>query len=137
MAEIDSVFREGGLKQMAELLTNPARCGIHLSRARIRQIGFDMDLRSGVQSRSRMLENLFREAGTEGRVEELLERIEVETGAWQARYKEWARFCPPAKSAWKDWGGRASQLRRSLRRARKWARKIGDEAPGAGLQPPG
>lgn len=137
MAEIDKIFHEGGLKQLAELLTNPARSGIYLTRTRIRRIGLEMGLRTGVQTRSRMLESLFREAGTEGQVEELLERIDGEAQAWIRRFREWSRDCPPAKSAWKGWSVRTGELRRSLRRAKKWARKAALENPGGELQPPG
>jgi hypothetical protein len=137
LAEIGETFKDGNLKEVAEMLTNPARSGVFLSRARIRRLGFEMGLRSGVQNRSRMLENLFREAGAEGRIEELIERLEAEADLWLGRFKGWSKECAPAKAAWRDWSGRARELRRSLGKARKWARDMKEEAPGASLQPPG
>lgn len=137
MAEIGDTLMDGNLKEVSEMLTNPARCGIFLSRARIRRLGFEMGLRSGVQNRSRMLENMFREAGAEGQIEEFIERIEDEAELWLGRYKGWSKECPLAKGAWSEWSSRARELKRSLAKARKWAHNMKDEAPGASLQPRG
>lgn len=128
MSEIDKTFREGGLGQLAQLIANPARSGIYLSRAGIRRIAAELGLSTGVQSRSRMLESLFRDAGADGLVEELLDRLIAEADGWLGRYREWARACPPAKSAWKGWGARTREFRSSLRRAKKWARTSAREA---------
>ena len=135
MVEIDKVFYEGNLKQVSELLTNPARSGIYLTRTRIRRIGLEMGLRTGVQSRSRMVENLFREAGTDGRVEELLERLDQEAQAWIRRFRQWSNDCPPSKSNWKKWSSQTRELRRSLRRAKKWASKVAREISAGKIQP--
>lgn len=112
---------------MAELLINPARSGVYLTRTRIRRIGADMGLRTGIQTRARMLESLFREAGSEGQVDELLGHLDDEVSRWIGRFGDWSRACPPAKNAWKDWSSRAKTLRRHLRRAQKSARKIEEE----------
>ncbi len=136
VSEIDKTFREGGLGQLARLIANPARSGIYLSRSGIRRIGAEMGLSTGVQSRSRMLESLFRDAGADGCVEELLDRLIAEAERWLGRYREWARACPPAKSAWKDWGGRTREFRRSLRRAKKWARTAAREATARNARSP-
>ena len=127
MADIDKTFHEGNLVQMAELLVNPARSGVYLTRSRIRRIGADMGLRTGIQTRARMLESLFREAGSEGQVDELLSQLDDEVSRWIGRFGDWSRACPPAKNAWKEWSSRAKTLRRHLRRAQKWARKIEKE----------
>lgn len=124
MSEMERVFRQGKLNEVAQLLANPARSGIYLTRARIRAIAREMGLRPGIQSRVRMIENLFREAGSEGRAEELIARIEAEASAWLERYTEWARTCAPGKRAWRDCKIRARQLRYHLRKAKKWARKM-------------
>lgn len=125
MSDIERVFREGNLHQVVELLVNPARSGVYLTRGRIRHLAGEMDLRPGVQSRARMLENLFREAGLEGRAGEVLERLEGEASAMLERCRGWARACPPAKAAWKEWIARARELRRHLREAKRIARRSG------------
>jgi len=122
-------FREGNLHEVVELLVNPARSGLYLTRSGIRRIAGEMGLRTGVQTRARMLENLFREAGSEGRAEELIARLEGEAAAWVARFRAWSRACPPAKAAWRDWTQRARELRRCLKGARKWARRMQAESP--------
>ncbi|MDA1001457.1 MAG: hypothetical protein O2807_13200 [bacterium] len=128
MSEMERVFRQGKLNEVAQLLANPARSGIYLTRARIRAIAGEMGLRAGVQGRARMIENLFREAGSEGRAEALIARIEAEATAWLHRYGEWARACAPGKRAWREWKIKARQLRSQLRKAKKWARKMGADA---------
>lgn len=129
MNDLDRVFREGGINQVSELLVTPARCGIYLTRARIRRLAAEMGLRAGVQSRARMVETLFREAGSEGRTGELLDRLDAEAATWLDRYRAWAKACPPAKSAWKPWTDLAKKLRREIRQAKKSARKIQAEFP--------
>jgi len=109
---------------MADLLVNPARSGIYLTRGRIRRMAREMGLRPGVQGRARMLENLFREAGLEGRAPELLGRLDAEAAAMIEDCRAWTRACPPAKAAWKDWIARARELRRHLREARRAAEKM-------------
>lgn len=137
MAEIDKTFREGNLVEVAELLVNPARSGIYLTRARIRRIGGEMGLRTGIQTRSRMLESLFREAGTEEKVDELLNRLDDEVSRWISRFGDWSRACPPAKNAWKEWSSRAKTLRRHLRRAKKWAQDMEQVPPAPSRRPSG
>ena len=124
MSDIERVFREGSLHQVVDLLVVPARSGVYLTRGRIRRLAGEMDLRPGVQSRSRMLENLFREAGLEGRAVELLDRLDGEAAAMIDRCRAWSRACPPAKAAWKEWIARAKQLRRHLREARRAAGRL-------------
>jgi hypothetical protein len=124
LADIDKTFREGNLVEVAELLVNPARSGVYLTRTRLRRIGTEMGLRTGVQTRARMMESLFREAGSEGKVDELLTRLDAEAGRWIDRFRDWSKACPPAKAAWREWSSRAKHLRRQLRRARKWADQI-------------
>ncbi|MEK6710870.1 MAG: hypothetical protein AABZ64_09855 [Nitrospinota bacterium] len=121
MSEIERVFREGGLHEVAELLVNPARSGIYLTRGRVRALAQAMNLRPGVQGRSRMLENLFREAGLEGRAAELLDRLDGEAAAMIGRCRAWARACPPGKAAWREWAARAGRLRRCLKEAKRAA----------------
>lgn len=129
MSDIPRVFREGSLHQMAELLVNPARSGLYLTRGRIRRIAREMGLRPGVQSRARMLENLFREAGLEGRAVEFLERLDAEAAAMIERCRGWSRACPPAKGAWREWIARARELRRHLREAKRAARRLQSSSP--------
>lgn len=131
MTDIERTFRQGNLNEVASLLSNPALSGVYLSRARLRRLAEEMGLRAGVQGRARMIENLFREAGSEGRAEELIERLEAEAGRWLERYRLWAKSCPPARAAWKSWAERARSLRRHLRRARRWARRMSGESPGS------
>jgi hypothetical protein len=128
LADIDKTFHEGNLVQVAELLVNPGRSGVYLTRSRIRRIGADMGLRTGILTRARMLESLFREAGSEGKVDELLNRLDDEVSRWIGRFGDWSRECPPAKNAWKEWSSRAKTLRRQLRQAKKWARNIEKES---------
>jgi hypothetical protein len=114
---------------MAELLVNPARSGLYLTRGRIRRLAREMDLRPGVQGRARMLENLFREAGLEGRAAEFLERLDAEAAAMIERCRAWTRACPPAKGAWREWIARARELRRHLRAAERAARRLQSSSP--------
>ena len=99
---------------MAELLVNPARSGVYLTRSRIRRIGADMGLRTGIQTRARMLESLFREAGSEGQVDELLSQLDDEVSRWIGRFGDWSRACPPAKNAWKEWSFKSDNLHPNL-----------------------
>ena len=124
MSGIERVFREGGLHQVVELLAVPARSGLYLTRGRIRRLAGEMRLRPGIQGRARMLENLFREAGLEGRAVEFLERLDAEAAAMIERCRGWSRACPPARGAWKEWVSRARQLRRHLREAKRAARRL-------------
>lgn len=121
-------FERGDLHALASFLVTPARCGIFLSRSRIRGLAREMGLRAGVQSRSRMLENLFREAGSDGRVEELLGRIDAIARESLSRYRAWGRECPPSRGAWRDPARRARALRRHLAQAQKWARAAPEDA---------
>ncbi len=131
MGDMERTFREGNLNEMAELLACPAKSGLYLTRARIRRLAGEMGLRAGVQGRARMIESLFREAGSEGRTEELLGRLEAEAEMWLGRFRAWSKECPPAQGAWRGWEERARELRRRLRRAKKWARRI-DPPPSEG-----
>ncbi len=117
-------FERGNLHDLAALLVTPARSGVLLTRVRIRGLAGEMGLRAGVQSRARMLENLFREAGAEGRIGELLGRIDEIAKRSLADYRAWARACPPSRGAWRDWARKARRLRRHLAQAQKWSRAI-------------
>ncbi|MFQ5895441.1 MAG: hypothetical protein ACE5JJ_06455 [Nitrospinota bacterium] len=120
---MERTLREGGIKEVAELLSVPARCGIVLTRARIRAIASHLGVPAGMQSKSRMVESLFRAAGGMGKAEELLELMAREAGLWSARYRLWQRACPPASAIWEEWTAEGRELARHLRRARKLARK--------------
>jgi len=129
VSDIPRVFREGSLHQVAELLVNPARSGLYLTRGRIRRLAREMGLRPGVQGRARMLESLFREAGLEGRAAELLDRLDGEAAAMIGRCRAWSRACPPAKGAWKGWISRARELRRHLREAKRAVHRFSSSSP--------
>ena len=127
-SDITRTFERGNLHELAEFLVTPARSGIFLTRSRIRSLAQEMGLRAGVQNRARMLENLFREAGSDGRVQELLARIDGVAEENLARYRAWSKACPPSKAAWRDWSKKTQALRRHLAQARKWARAMQEEA---------
>jgi len=122
--DISRTFREGNLHDVVEFLCIPGHSGLYLTRTRIRRLAGEMGLRAGVQTRARMLENLFREAGSEGRIEELLGRLDGEAARLLEDAAVWGRACPPGRGAWKDWTVRAKDLRRHLARAKKWARQM-------------
>ena len=126
-SDITRTFERGNLHELAEFLVTPARSGIFLTRSRIRALAGEMGLRAGVQNRARMLENLFREAGSDGRVQELLARIDGVAEENLARYRAWSKACPPSRAAWRDWSKKTRELRRHLKQARKWARAMQEE----------
>ena len=125
--DITRTFERGNLHELAEFLVTPARSGIFLTRSRIRSLAGEMGLRAGVQNRARMLENLFREAGSDGRVQELLGRIDGVAEENLARYRAWSKACPPSRAAWRDWSKKTRELRRHLKQAQKWARAMKEE----------
>ena len=127
-SDITRTFERGNLHELAEFLVTPARSGIFLTRSRIRSLAQEMGLRAGVQNRARMLENLFREAGSDGRVQELLDRIDEVAEENLARYRAWAKACPPSKAAWREWSRKTRELRRHLAQAKKWARAMQEES---------
>ena len=127
-SDITRTFERGNLHELAEFLVTPARSGIFLTRSRIRALAGEMGLRAGVQNRARMLENLFREAGSDGRVGELLGRIDGVAAENLTRYRAWSKACPPSKAAWRDWAKKTQALRRHLAQAQKWARAMQEEA---------
>ena len=126
-SDITRTFERGNLHELAEFLVTPARSGIFLTRSRIRSLAGEMGLRAGVQNRARMLENLFREAGSDGRVQELLARIDEVAEENLARYRAWSKACPPSRAAWRDWSKKTRELRRHLKQAQKWARAMQEE----------
>ena len=128
-SDMTQIFERGNLHELAAFLTTPARSGVFLTRSRIRGLAREMGLRAGVQNRARMLENLFREAGSDGRAPELLRRIDEVAGRSLAQYRAWAQACPPARGAWRDWARKARALRRHLAEARKRADAMREDAP--------
>ena len=86
MSDISETFTKGNLHDLVELLIAPTRCGFFLTRNRIREIGSEMGLRTGIQTRKRMLENLFREAGSENKIFELLEVLDSDAKFWSEQY---------------------------------------------------
>ena len=134
-SDITRTFERGNLHELAAFVVTPARSGIFLTRSRIRALAQEMGLRAGVQSRARMLENLFREAGADGRVPELLERIDAVAAENLARCRAWSKACPPSKAAWRTWSKKTQALRRHLAKAQKWAHTMKEE-PGPAESPP-
>lgn len=128
-SDITRTFEGGNLRELAAFLVTPARSGIFLTRSRIRSLAGEMGLRAGVQNRARMLENLFREAGSDGRVQELLARIDGVAEENLARYRAWSKACPPSKAAWREWTKKTKDLRRHLTQAQKWARAMREDSP--------
>ena len=98
MSDISETFTKGNLHDLVELLIVPSRCGFFLTRNRIREIGVEMSLRTGIQTRKRMLENLFREAGSENKIYELLGFLDSDAKFWLERYsfftKSFIKFLP-------------------------------------------
>ncbi len=126
--DMTRTFERGNLHELAAFLVTPARSGILLTRTRIRTLAEEMGLRAGVQNRARMLENLFREAGSENRVEELLERVDALAARSLAQYRDWSKACPPARGAWRPWRQKTRALRRHLAQARNWAHDAQQDA---------
>ena len=94
-----------GLRQIADYLATPARCGAWLAPWRLRRIS---DLPRGFGGRARLLENLLQGAVHHGALDGLLAAVQAEfstvPGAWAERAAhtlaqlEVVRLSPPARS---------------------------------------
>ena len=123
MSDISETFTKGNLHDLVELLIVPSRCGFYLTRNRIREIGVELSLRTGIQTRKRMLENLFREAGSENKIHELLEVLDSDAKFWGEKYSFFSKTCPPSKEGWKNWVRNLRELRKYLSKSKKWSKE--------------
>ena len=122
MSDISETFTKGNLHDLVELLIVPSRCGFFLTRNRIREIGVEMSLRTGIQTRKRMLENLFREAGSENKIYELLEFLDSDAKFWLERYSFFTKSCRISKASWENWIKDLRELRKYLSKSKKWSK---------------
>lgn len=123
-SSIRQVVEQGSLRDVVELLNAPARSGLFLSRTTLKRLAQSLDLRIGILNRGQMLENLFREAGRQARLPELLDLLEDEAKAIQQRYADWNCAYPFAKGSLDAQSRRLRELTRCLRRLRRQARSL-------------
>ncbi|MFL2931373.1 MAG: hypothetical protein ACJZ47_01025 [bacterium] len=121
MSDISETFTKGNLHDLVELLIAPTRCGFFLTRNRIREIGSEMGLRTGIQTRKRMLENLFREAGSENKIFELLEVLDSDAKFWSEQYSSFSKKCRISRGSWENWTKNLRELRSYLSKSQKWS----------------
>ena len=121
MSDISETFTKGNLHDLVELLIAPTRCGFFLTRNRIREIGSEMGLRTGIQTRKRMLENLFREAGSENKKFELLEVLDSDAKFWSEQYSSFSKKCRISRGSWENWTKNLRELRSYLSKSQKWS----------------
>ncbi len=121
MSDISETFTKGNLHDLVELLIAPTRCGFFLTRNRIREIGSEMGLRTGIQTRKRMLENLFREAGSENKIFELLEVLDSDAKFWSEQYSSFSKKCRISRGSWENWIKNLRELRSYLSKSQKWS----------------
>ena len=121
MSDISETFTKGNLHDLVELLIAPTRCGFFLTRNRIREIGSEMGLRTGIQTRKRMLENLFREAGSENKIFELLEVLDSDAKFWLEQYSSFSKKCRISRGSWENWTKNLRELRSYLSKSQKWS----------------
>ena len=121
MSDISETFTNGNLHDLVELLISPTRCGFFLTRNRIREIGSEMGLRTGIQTRKRMLENLFREAGSENKIFELLEVLDSDAKFWSEQYSSFSKKCRISRGSWENWIKNLRELRSYLSKSQKWS----------------
>ena len=121
MSDISETFTKGNLHDLVELLIAPTRCGFFLTRNRIREIGSEMGLRTGIQTRKRMLENLFREAGSENKIFDLLEVLDSDAKFWSEQYSSFSKKCRISRGSWENWIKNLRELRSYLSKSQKWS----------------
>jgi len=121
LSDISETFTKGNLHDLVELLIAPTRCGFFLTRNRIREIGSEMGLRTGIQTRKRMLENLFREAGSENKIFELLEVLDSDAKFWSEQYSSFSKKCRISRGSWENWTKNLRELRSYLSKSQKWS----------------
>ena len=121
MSDISETFTKGNLHDLVELLIAPTRCGFFLTRNRIREIGSEMGLRTGIQTRKRMLENLFREAGSENKIFELVEVLDSDAKFWSEQYSSFSKKCRISRGSWENWIKNLRELRSYLSKSQKWS----------------
>jgi hypothetical protein len=121
LSDISETFTKGNLHDLVELLIAPTRCGFFLTRNRIREIGSEMGLRTGIQTRKRMLENLFREAGSENKIFELLEVLDSDAKFWSEQYSSFSKKCRISRGSWENWIKNLRELRSYLSKSQKWS----------------
>ena len=121
MSDISETFTKGNLHDLVELLIAPTRCGFFLTRNRIREIGSEMGLRTGIQTRKRMLENLFSEAGSENKIFELLEVLDSDAKFWSEQYSSFSKKCRISRGSWENWIKNLRELRSYLSKSQKWS----------------
>ena len=102
------------LRQVAELLTTPARSGIVLTKARIGELAGSLGLPVGFGEKSQMLMALFRAAADLETVPAVVDALRAEAERWEARYDGWASEFPASAPIWHDWHQRLARTRALL-----------------------
>ena len=110
------VEESGGpsLREIAQLLTTPARSGMVLTKARIGELARTLGLPVGFGEKSQMLMALFRAAADLETVPALVDALRGEVERWAARYQGWAAEYPASASIWADYGERLGGTRALL-----------------------
>ncbi|HYU20126.1 MAG TPA: hypothetical protein VEQ11_15670 [Chloroflexota bacterium] len=120
------------LRDLVHYLLVPARCGIYLSRDDLARIGRRLGAPPAPVSRGLMLEHLFRAAGRDGRVVELIDALTERVSAWQARYDDWRARYPSWTESWQRWRRGSDHLRRRLDEMRDEAVALAQAHPPVG-----
>jgi putative dimethyl sulfoxide reductase chaperone len=109
-----------GLKQVAQYLLTPVRCGCYLSRSSIGSIARDLSLPRGFGSRYQMLESLLFSAVDQELIPSLMDRIKKEIADWEKQYislEVEAEKLAPSLGGWKKRIAFTSQVLEDVRKA--------------------
>ena len=68
-----------------------------------------------------MVENLFREAGSENKIYELLKILDSDAQFWLEKYSSFSKNCRISKASWENWTKNLRELRNYLSKSQKWS----------------
>lgn len=85
---LDLDASDTGLAQIAEYLTTPVRCGLHLGPSALRRIGRELRLPGGFGGRTLVLANMLRAASRFDSLPALVGALGSEVDAWRAALPE-------------------------------------------------
>jgi Nitrate reductase delta subunit len=93
-----------GIREIAEFLVTPARCGIFLSRRSIRQLGNETKIVSGFGRRSSMMLHVLESAAMYGEFSHLVNEIRRYVSVQKSSWEEFGESCVGTAPDWaKRW----------------------------------
>jgi hypothetical protein len=110
---------EIGLHDIVRFFLAPARCGVFLSRSRLGHMAKSLGMRLPFGSRFDVADALFRAAGDDGRVADLLRALNAEIEQWAAAYRAWGSAYPTWEPFAARWLGRIDTARWMLEAMRQ------------------